>query len=77
MRRVLAGTGTLVLTRRRLTPRVQGASFSFVAEQASCKRRTSGLNKELYPEAVHFVAKRLCWTSRPAAGARAGSATCS
>jgi len=38
--RVLAGTGTLVLTRRRLLARVQGASFSLVAEQASCLRRT-------------------------------------
>ncbi len=68
--RVLAGTGTLVLTRRRLVARVQSASFSFVAEQASCMRRTCGLSKERHPEAVHFVATSLCGTSRPAASAR-------
>jgi len=69
--RVLAGTGTLLLTRRRLMTREGGASFSFVADQASCKRRTSGLSKELHPEAVHLVGTSLCGTSRPAAGARA------
>ncbi len=68
--RVLAGTGTLPLTRRRLTAREGGAWFSLAADQASCTRRTSGLSKELHPEAVHFVATRLCGTSRPAAGAR-------
>ncbi len=77
MWRVLAGTGTLVLTRRRLMARVQGASFSFVAEQASCMRRTCGLGKKLHPDAVHLVATSLYWTSRPAGGAPAGWATCS
>ncbi len=48
--RVLAGTGTLPLTRRRLTAREGGVWFSLAADQASCTRRRSGLSKELYSE---------------------------